>query len=113
MILVMNKKMTLDDLAGMVQAGFLDLAARIDGVSVDLKALTLRVDALEKRMVALEMRMDGFEKRIDLFENRMENGFYNITQELQQIRKQITITVTRKEFHALEARVDAVEKRLS
>jgi tetrahydromethanopterin S-methyltransferase subunit G len=99
MILVMNKKMTLGDLAGMVQAGFLDLAARIDGVRVDLKALSLRVDMLEKRM--------------DSLEERMENGFYNIAQELQRIRQQIAETVTQKEFHTLEARVDVIEKRLT
>lgn len=99
MILVMNKKITLDDLAGMVQAGFLDLAGRIDGVSVDLKALTLRVETLEKRM--------------DSLEERMENEFYNVAQELRQIKDRIATIVTRKEFHALEARVDIIEKRLS
>jgi predicted nucleic acid-binding Zn-ribbon protein len=99
MILVMNKKMTLDVLAGMIQAGFSEITA-------DLKALTLHVDALEKRM-------NGFEKRMDSLEERMENGFYNIAQELQQIRKQIAETVTRKEFRALEVRVDVIEKRLS
>jgi polyhydroxyalkanoate synthesis regulator phasin len=105
MILVMNKKITLDTLADMVQAGFLDLAARIDGVSVDLKALTLRVDMLEQRLGSLE-------KRMDMLENRVENGFYNIAQELQQIRNKIAEVVTRKEFHALEARVDVLEKKL-
>lgn len=106
MLLVMNKKITLDDLADMVQAGFLDLAARIDGVSVDLKALTLRVDMLERRLGSLE-------KRMDVLEERVENGFYDITQELQQIRNKIAEVVTRKEFHALKVRVDTIEKRLS
>jgi polyhydroxyalkanoate synthesis regulator phasin len=105
MILVMNKRVTLDALASMVQAGFLDLAARIDGVSVDLKALTLRVDMLEQRLGSLE-------KRMDMLEERVENGFYNITQELQQIRNKIAEVVTRKEFYALEARVDVLEKKL-
>jgi hypothetical protein len=50
---------------------------------------------------------------MDSLEERMENGFYNIAQELQQIRKQIAETVTRKEFRALEVRVDVIEKRLS
>lgn len=106
MILAMNKKMTLEVLASMVQAGFLDLAARIDGVSVDLKALTLRVDKLEQRLGLLERRMDTLE-------NLVENGFYNIAQELQQIRDRIAEVVTRKEFRALEARVEIIEKRLS
>jgi chromosome segregation ATPase len=105
MISVMNKRITLDVLAGMIQAGFLD-------ITTELRALTLRVDKLEARIAALEMRMDSFEKRMDLLEERMENGFYNIKQELQQIRKQIAETVTRKEFCALEVRVDAAEKRV-
>lgn len=112
MMVAMNKKMTLEALAGLVQTGFLDLAARIDGVAIDVKALTLRVDALEKRMDGMEMRMDGFEKRMDSIEERMENGFYNIMQELQEIRKQIAQMVTRKELRVLEARVGVLEKKV-
>jgi len=69
---------------------------RIDRVE---NKLTLRIDALEKRMAALE--------------ERMENGFYNIAQELQQIRKLIVEIDTREQVAALEARVNVIEKKLA
>jgi uncharacterized coiled-coil protein SlyX len=113
MIAVMNRKITLDILAGMIQAGFLDMARRMDSLENRIITLEFRVDALEKRMDGFEIRMDGFEKCMNSLEERMENGFYNITQELREIRKLITKMATCEEVHALEVRVDVIEKRLS
>jgi polyhydroxyalkanoate synthesis regulator phasin len=112
MIAVMNRKITLDVLAGMIQAGFLDMARRMDSLENRIISLEFRVDALEKRMGEFEMRMNGFEKHMNSLEERMENGFYNMAQDLQQIRKLIAQTATREEVHALELRVDIIEQRL-
>ena len=108
----MKKKITLDVLAGMIQAGFLDMARRMDSIEERLQALTLRVDALEKRFDVFENRFDTLEKRFDISEERIENGFYDIVQELRQIRKLIAETDTREQVRALEARVDIIEKRI-
>jgi len=87
----MNKKITLEVLAVMIQEGFLDLARRISTVEERVQMLELRVDKLEEKM---------------------ENGFYNITQELQQIRQLIKQVDTREQVAALEVRVDAIEKKI-
>jgi|GEM_PF-925600 BMFP domain-containing protein YqiC len=91
MISVMNKKITLDVLAVMIQKGFLDLARQISSLKERMQMLTLRIDALEERT---------------------ENGFYNVTQELQQIRQLIKKVDTREKIAALEVRVDAIEKKI-
>ena len=91
MMLTMNKKITLEVLAVMIQEGFLDLARRISTVEERVQMLELRVDKLEEKM---------------------ENGFYNITQELQQIRQLIKQVDTREQVAALEVRVDAIEKKI-
>jgi DNA anti-recombination protein RmuC len=111
MMEIMNKKITLDVLAGMIQTGFLDLARQMNSIEERLKELTLRVDAIELHMDAIELRMDGSEKHIDSFEEHMENGFYNVMQELQQIRQLIKQVDTREQVAALEARVDIIEKK--
>ncbi|MGB7957316.1 MAG: hypothetical protein WCF77_00530 [Minisyncoccia bacterium] len=108
----MNKKITLDVLAGMIQAGFLDLTRQMNSLEERLKELTLRVDAIEIHMDAIEIRMDGLGKRVDSIEEHMENGFYNIIQELQQIRQLIKQADTREQVAALEVRVDAIEKKI-
>ena len=91
MISVMNKKITLDVLAVMIQKGFLDLARQISSLKERMQMLTLHIDALEERT---------------------ENGFYNVTQELQQIRQLIKKVDTREKIAALEVRVDAIEKKI-
>jgi hypothetical protein len=91
MISVMNKKITLDVLAVMIQKGFLDLARQISSLKERMQMLTLRIDALEELT---------------------ENGFYNVTQELQQIRQLIKKVDTREKIAALEVRVDAIEKKI-
>jgi hypothetical protein len=91
MISVMNKKITLDVLAVMIQEGFLDLARQISSLKERMQMLTLCIDALEERT---------------------ENGFYNVTQELQQIRQLIKKVDTREKVAALEVRVDTLEKKI-
>ncbi len=99
MILVMNRKITLDVLAVMIQEGFLDMARRMQ--------------SLEERLQVLEFRVEMLEKRMDALEERMENGFYNVAQELKQIRILIKQVDTREQVAALEVRVDAIEKEIA
>lgn len=106
MILVMNRKITLDVLAVMIQEGFLDMARRMQSLEERLQVLEFRVEMLEKRM-------DSFEKRMDALEERMENGFYNVAQELKQIRILIKQVDAREQVAALEVRVDAIEKEIA
>jgi archaellum component FlaC len=98
MISVMNRKITLDVLAVMIQEGFLDVARR--------------TQSIEERLQALELRVERLEKRVDSIEERMENGFYNITQELQKIKKSIKQADDYERVAALEIRVDVLEKKI-
>jgi len=98
MMLTMNRKITLDVLACMIQDGFLDLGRRMSSLEERVQELTLRVDTLEKR--------------VNVLEERTENGFYNVTQELKQIRQLIKQVDTSEQVAALEVRVDAIEKKI-
>jgi polyhydroxyalkanoate synthesis regulator phasin len=112
MMLVMKKKITLDVLAEMIQAGFLDMARRMDSLEERLQALTLRVDTLENRFDMFEEYFGAYKKEFFIFKERTENGFYDIVRELRQIRKLIAEADTRKQVHALEIRVDGIEKEI-
>jgi hypothetical protein len=59
MILVMPKKVTINDLARMVQDGFADFKLYVDK----------RFDAIESRLDAIEGRLDNMEIRLDRIEH--------------------------------------------
>jgi archaellum component FlaC len=59
MILAMPKKITIEDLARMVQEGFADLKQYVDR----------RFDLVEKRLDAVEDRLDSIETRLDRIEH--------------------------------------------
>ena len=61
MVLAMPKKITLEDLARMVQEGFVHIEAKF-----------------EKRFVAIETRLDRIEERLDNIETRLNRIEYSI-----------------------------------
>lgn len=81
--------MTLDDLATMVQQGFMETAKQ-----VDLSALTERVGGLEKEMKG------------------MHGNFDMVFQQLKEIRDEIKEADTRADVVALQIRVAKLEKKV-
>jgi polyhydroxyalkanoate synthesis regulator phasin len=119
MIAVMNKKITLDGLARMVQKGFLSVTERLDKMDERFDSMDKRMEGMEKDITSIKddlrtlaFRVDALEKRVDALEERMENGFYNVMRELQDIRKLLGQVDTRKQVAALEIRVDTIEKKV-
>jgi cell shape-determining protein MreC len=74
-----KKEITMDDLAVMVQNGFLSVEKRIDGIEVDIKEVkntTERIEAeLNKKVDKfehkdLEYRVEKLEKKFPIFAKR-------------------------------------------
>jgi chaperonin cofactor prefoldin len=85
-VVMAKKSVTIDDLAGMVQRGFVDLEKRIDG----------RFDSVDKRIDGVDKRMDGLEEKIDGLDKDMKSGFAGVSQRLD----------------ALEARMSSMERHM-
>jgi len=65
-----RKKFTIDDLAGMVQRGFLELKGEMNK---RFDRLEVRMDKLEARMNELELQMSGLSHRMSALEERMDS----------------------------------------
>ena len=92
-----NKKITIDDLAIMVQKGFDETNEKLGG----------RMDKLDGRMDKLDGRMDVLEKKVD-------DGFSHVEAGLDAINKNIKELdfVTKDEFEDLMTRVKYIEAKL-
>lgn len=109
---IANKKITIENLAKMVQGGFndlrVDLGGRIDGVEKSIGGLGGRMDRLERRMNSMEDRLDSIEARLASLENRM----IAFEDEVNEIRGQLADNVSQVEFLALQRRVELLEEKL-
>ena len=92
-----NKKITIDDLAIMVQKGFDETNEKLGG----------RMDKLDGMMDKLDGRMDVLEKKVD-------DGFSHVEAGLDAINKNIKELdfVTKDEFEDLMTRVKYIEAKL-
>ncbi len=79
-----NRKVTTNDLAKMVKAGF-------DGV---------------------DKRFEQVDKRFERLEIRVENGFLNVDARFNMLEKDIKEFVTHDEFEDLAGRVKYLERKL-
>jgi tetrahydromethanopterin S-methyltransferase subunit G len=66
MILAMPKKITIEDLARMVQEGFADFKLYVDK---RFNAIESRLDAIEDRLDKVEERLDDMEVRLSRIEH--------------------------------------------
>lgn len=98
-----KKKMTLDDLAEMVQRGFVDtetrLGAKIDNVEQKLGS---RIDGVEKELGGIIGRLNGVE-------NRLDNVVVDISGMKKEILKKLDKKVDKVEFTGFEERVSVLE----
>jgi len=99
-----NKKITIDDLAIMVQKGFDETNEKLGG----------RMDKLDGRMDKLDGRMDKLDGRMDVLEKKVDDGFSHVEAGLDAINKNIKELdfVTKDEFEELMTRVKYIEAKL-
>lgn len=92
-----KKEMTMDDLARIVQEGFLNMdnkfSNRFDGVEKRLDKVESRLDRVEEKLDKVEVRLDGVE-------NRLDNIEANLKKKVDKI-----------EYNTLEYRVEKMEKK--
>lgn len=105
-----KKKITLEDLAMMVQRGFQEVAKQMGGTAkrVDVER---GFRAVEKRFTAVDQRFDGIENRLVGVENHLvgvENRLVNIEFDVSYLKARVN-EVDRK----LDISQDEVDTRLT
>lgn len=79
---MVKKRITIDDLAGMVKAGFDDMGQRFHDVGK-------RFDAMDERFNRMDERFDAMDERFDRIENlilkRHEEEIINLKTRMQYI----------------------------
>lgn len=77
MILAMPKKITLENLAAMVQEGFAFFATKFDAIDrrfEDLEnKMNKKFDEIDKRFDSIDDRLDIIDMRLDKIEGRLDN----------------------------------------
>ncbi len=86
-----NRKVTTNDLAKMVKAGF---------------------DGVDKHFEQVDKRFEQVDKRFERLEVRVENGFRNVDARFNMLEKDIKEFVTHDEFEDLAGRVKYCERKL-
>lgn len=69
-----KKEVTIEDLAGMVQRGFSDVAGQINDLTGQIKKVQKRMDVLERGQEDIKLRLDNVAYRFELkeLENRVK-----------------------------------------
>jgi tetrahydromethanopterin S-methyltransferase subunit G len=100
----MAKKITIEDLALMIQRGF-DETAKKAGVDKRFGDVNKRFDDVDRRFDEVDKRFEQVDNRLDHMDARLSN----IEQDIAEIRKHF---VYRYEFEDLMARVKYLEQKL-
>jgi archaellum component FlaC len=102
--MVPNKKITIDDLAIMVQHGFNGMDERFDGVEK-------RLDNVEGRLGRVEGRLGRVEKQLDILEEDVDVLKEDIKYLKQGQERIESNMVYRLEFEKLDDRVAVLENK--
>ncbi len=100
---------TLDDLAGMVQKGFLEQGDRMDRIEGRLGSVEGRLERVESRLTKVESRLTKVESRL----TKVEEGQAILRREVNHLAFLMTELVRRDEFTALMKRVEVLEAQRS
>lgn len=107
----MTEKITIEDLAGMIQRGFeettkkADVDARFNKVDGRLDHVDKRLDGIDGRLDSIDGRLSGIDGRLDHLDARMGR----VEADVSEIRGNL---VYHDEFEDLMARVKYVETKL-
>ena len=119
----MKKKITIEDLAGMVKRGFDAVDARFDAMDTRFDKMDGRVDKIDQRLVNIESEMAYVKARVTEIDRVLDEHTEMLedhSKELHWIHRTIdTWTdpkssqrfVTYKEFSGFESRLAALEKK--
>ncbi|TSC68966.1 MAG: hypothetical protein G01um101466_248 [Parcubacteria group bacterium Gr01-1014_66] len=92
----MVKKITIEQLAGMVQKGFLEMKGEMKG---EMKSLSGKVESLEQK--------------VDNLEQKMEVEFAHVNARLDRIAEDISdLPEIREELHKHDRRITRVERKV-
>lgn len=122
-----DKKITIEDLAGIVQRGFAeqdkktdkkieDLAGMVrrgfDGVNDKFNEVDKRFDLIEtkfdRKFIAIENHLDGMGERIVSVEDRL----ISLEKGQEEIKMKLDNVVYRTEFLNLQKRIEVLEKTI-
>lgn len=92
----------MDDLARIVQEGFLDMGNRIGGVESKIVGLESRIGGLESKIGGLESRMETLETDVKGIKSTVEN-----------IEAELNKKVDKTEHNTLKYRVEKLEKKFA
>lgn len=93
-----KKKVTTEDLAGMVQWGFSEAAKRTDVLDIKVDSLSGRVDSLHTELAE--------------FKKETQENFDHVHARLGTIERDVKDVVHKDEFEDLMARVKYLEKKM-
>jgi len=107
-----RKKVTIEDLAGMVKRGFDSVDKRFEQVDQRFDSVDKRFEQVDKRFEQVDKRFEQVDKRFDNLENRMEAGFAHVNARLDTIRHDISdLPAMRASLRDLHQRVERLEHK--
>lgn len=104
----MSKRITIDDLARMVQKGFDAVDKRFDAVDTRLDGLTLDVSYLKTKVDEIEQRLNRHE---EILEEHTEELLW-LRKHLEELAESKQDKQVYKEIEDLRARLARVEKKI-
>jgi hypothetical protein len=109
-----SKKITLDDLAGMVKQGFDNVDERFDKIDGRLDKIDGRLDKVEGRLDKVDGKLDKIEKDLFVVQcdvKELKIGQANHTKEIKEL-KDVVHGVFRIEMIEIKKRLSKVEDKL-
>ncbi|MEI7750214.1 MAG: hypothetical protein WCJ25_04400 [Candidatus Moraniibacteriota bacterium] len=91
--------MTLDDLARIVQNGFLKIDERLDSMDERLDSMDTRLDSMDGRLDSMDARLDSMDGRL-----------HNLEDTTADIKANLNKKVDKIEYNTLEYRVERLEE---
>jgi|SRR3989339_437034 len=82
---------TTDDLALMVQKGFVGIDKRFDGVDKRFDGIDTRLDGIDERLDGIDGRLDKIEGRLDGIENILLRNHNNRIERLEDKILQVQV----------------------
>lgn len=122
---MIHKRITIEDLAGMVSRGFSDVTKRFDGVDKRFEGVDKRFDKVDVRLGVIESdvsylkdRVTGIGRTLDRHEELLEehsNDLKWIRARIEKLtdHKSENRAISVKEFIVLETRVRTLEQKIA
>lgn len=100
--MIKKKKVTIENLAGMIQRGFEETTKRIGS----------KVDSLENKVDSLEDKVDFLHVELQDFKKETRDNFAHVHARLGVIESDVKDVVHKDDFEDLMARVKYIERKM-